>query len=325
MNRDQVSVVLTTYQRPELAKKALYSVFDQTLEPAEIIVVEDAGASDLADWISALGRDDVTYVRHEDNQGLAATRNTGLRLAKYELIAYLDDDDRWLPTRLQEQVERYRSLPPAQRQKLAAIQVGCKVVDSRGRFIGQVLPINQGNLRDSIIDEGPATPSSCFMFVRAALLEIGGFDEDLISGIDHDVWMKLAVAGYFNEIIRKPLVVVTRDERATMMSDTKSRVSGIAQYVEKWTPTYKEWFGESGGDVYARKYFINVVCGLAGQKLAHWQIRDAYYATKAAVRCAGRRPSLQAYGIGRLLRTFVSRAIPRLGHLKRAILHQQDA
>ena len=324
MNHGRVSVVLTTYQRAELAKIALQSIIGQTWAPEETIVVEDAGDTDLADWIAALGHDGLKYVRHERNRGLAAARNTGLRLAKCELIAYLDDDDQWLPTRLQEQVERFQSLPPDQRQKLAAIQVGCKIVDSQGRPIGLSLPLNQGNLRDSIISEGAATPSSCFMFVRSALLEIGGFDEDLISGIDHDIWMKLAVAGYSNEVIKKPLVVVIRDERQTMMFDTKRRVAGISQYVEKWTPTYQKWFGENRGEVYARRYFIKVVCGLAGQNFAKRRFRDGFFATKAAVRCANWRPALLIFGTGRLLRTYLYYAVPRLRVAKRALLRQQD-
>jgi glycosyltransferase involved in cell wall biosynthesis len=320
MNRDRVSVVLTTYQRPELAKQALDSIFDQTLEPAEVIVVEDAGESDLANWISALGRNNVTHVCHEANRGLAASRNTGLHLAKYELIAYLDDDDRWLPARLQEQIERYQSLPPYQRQKLAAIQVGCEIVDDRGKIKYQVLPVNQGNLRDSIIALGAATPSSSFMFVRSALLDIGGFDEGLVSGIDHDIWMKLAVAGYSNEIIRKPLVVVTRDDRTTMMSTTNHRIAGISRFVEKWTPTYREWFGERGGEIYARRYFINVVGGLAGQNFARRRFRDGTYATRSALRRVGWRPTLLVLLINRLLSTYLALAIPQLGTAKRALL-----
>jgi len=312
MTQNRVSAVLTTYQRAELAKRALHSILGQTLTPAEIIVVEDAGHTDLAGWISALGRNEIKYVRHESNQGLAAARNTGLRVAQSELIAYLDDDDEWLPTRLEEQVDRYLSLSPDQRRTLAAIQVGCKIVNSQGRQVGLNLPLNQGNLRDSIIRQGAATPSSCFMFVRSALLKVNGFDEDLISGIDHDIWMKLAVAGYSNEIVKKPLVVITGDDRRTMMSDTKRRVAGIAQYVDKWTPTYKEWFGGEAGEIYARKYFLNVICCLAGQKFAQRRFRDGFFASNAAFQRARWRPDLLLLGTVRLLQTFLSSALHQL-------------
>jgi len=312
MTVDRVSVVLTTYQRAKLAKRALRSILAQSKAPEEIIVVEDAGDTGLGGWIDDLGRHDIRYVRHEENQGLAAARNTGLHLANAELIAYLDDDDEWLPTRLEEQIVRLRSLSPDQRRQLAAIQVGCEVLDGQGRHVSSSLPLNQGNLRDSIMSKGAATPSSSFLFVRSALLEVGGFDQDLISGIDHDIWMKLAVAGYSNEIIEKTLVVVRLDDRQTMMSNTNRRIAGISQYVEKWTPTYREWFGEKDGENYGKRYFIRVICGLAGQKLAHCRFRDGLSAGKAAFRCAGWQPALIIFAVQRLLLSCLTHALLRL-------------
>jgi hypothetical protein len=104
-----------------------------------------------------------------------------------------------------------------------------------------------------------------------------------------------------------------------MMSDTKHRIAGITQYVEKWMPTYQEWFGEDRGEIYARRYFIQVICGLAGQKLAKRRFRDGILAIKAAVRFANWRPALLIFGTSRLLRTFLSNAAPRLRAAKRAL------
>ena len=95
-----VSAILTTYQRADLAKRALHSIFGQTWTPEEIIVVEDAGESDLEDWIADLGRDDIKFIRHESNKGLAAARNTGLHLAFIALVTNEFDvvppKSRWL-------------------------------------------------------------------------------------------------------------------------------------------------------------------------------------------------------------------------------------
>jgi hypothetical protein len=61
---------------------------------------------------------------------------------------------------------------------------------------------------------------------------LGGFDENLTSGIDHDIRIKLAVAAYSNERFKRPPLVVTRDDRATMISNTKHRASAIAEDVK---------------------------------------------------------------------------------------------
>ena len=323
MTSGRVSAVLTTYNRAELAKQAFRSIAEQTLAPAEIIVVEDASETDVSAWIASLGRDDTTYVRHERNRGLAAARNTGLRLSKCELIAYLDDDDEWLPTRLEEQVRRFESLPNERKRRLAAIQVGAKILDRAGQQRGIRLPENQGNLRDSIIERGAVTPSSSFMFVKRALEEVGGFDETLMSGIDHDIWMTLAVAGYANEIIEKPLVVLYQDGRQTMMSTTEERVAGLSRFVDKWTPTYLEWFGTKSGRVYAKRYFISVVSKLAGQKLADGKGGEARTAASSSARMAGWSLELQAYSFFCSLRSYLAHAFPRLRRTKRSLLRQR--
>ncbi|MDJ0941609.1 MAG: glycosyltransferase family A protein [Woeseiaceae bacterium] len=319
MNTPSVTVIVTTYKRATLAERAVRSVLKQTVPADEIIVVEDGSDTDLQERLQSLDSEQVTYLRHESNQGLAAARNTGLQAAKCELVAYLDDDDVWLETRLAAQLDRYREIPEAERPKLAAIQVGCRIVNPDGEQTGLSMPINEGPLADSIRKHGAATPSSSFLFRREVLADVGGFDTDLISGIDHDVWMKLAVAGYSSARVPEVHVVVTSDERHTMMSDTHRRVAGIAQYVDKWAPTYREWFGAKAGEVYARRYFIKVIGGLAGLKLARGRYRDGFYAMSQAFRRGGWYPNLIAYTIWRTFRTFVSYRFPGARTMKHAL------
>ena len=87
-----VSVVLTTYNRPELLIRALESVKVQTFQPKEIILVDDASDKNTTNFIKKHLSDDIIYIRHERNLGLAAARNSGLYHAKGDFIAFLDDD-----------------------------------------------------------------------------------------------------------------------------------------------------------------------------------------------------------------------------------------
>ena len=311
MNID-ISAILTTYQRPKLAERALQSILAQTFVPRQIIVVEDGSKTWFSDWLSDLGRGDIEYFRHDENRGLAAARNTGLHLARHEFVAYLDDDDCWLPTRLEAQVQCWRDLPPDSRDAIAAIQVGCEILDERERHLGSAMPINSGGLRKSIIENGASTPSSCFLFARSALLSVGGFDETLISGIDHDIWMKLAVAGYSSAGIAKPLVVVYKDARHSMMSNTEQRIAGIRQYIHKWTPTYEEWFGAKAGQAYAQRYAIRVIGRLAGEKLVAGRVRECVLASGAVFGRAGREPAMLIYALALLTRSFLVAILQRI-------------
>ena len=92
-----ISVIVPTFNRPAMLKDALASIAAQTYKPIEIIVVNDAGV-DVECVVSRLGFEQrIIYLRHDTNKGLPAARNTGLKVASGDYIAYLDDDDVYYP------------------------------------------------------------------------------------------------------------------------------------------------------------------------------------------------------------------------------------
>ena len=307
-----VSVVLTTYNRPELLIRAFESVKVQTFQPKEIILVDDSSDKNATNFIKKNLSDDIIYLKHKDNLGLAAARNTGLRHAKEDFIAYLDDDDIWMPTRLESQVKHWESLPVEKRKQLACIQVGAELVDTNGNRLNIYLPNNHGNLKTCIIRDGAATISSCFLFVKKALLSVNGFDEDLISGIDDDIWMSLAEAGYSNEVIPKPLVRIIRDDRKSMMGDINSRITGLEQYIKKWLPVYKDWFGEISGEQYGKRYFNSVISTLVSQKFAYGEYAAGLTAFKAIIVKTGlQHPIDLTYAIYLIIKRWFGLRFPR--------------
>lgn len=99
-----VSVIIPTYERPEYLAGAIETARGQTYENIEVVVVNDGSAEPYADEIVAEYPKSVTCVRHEENKGLSAARNTGIRNASGEYVAFLDDDDRWHETKIARQV-----------------------------------------------------------------------------------------------------------------------------------------------------------------------------------------------------------------------------
>jgi glycosyltransferase involved in cell wall biosynthesis len=94
-------VIESTYNRPDMLVAALQSILSQTYEHYEIILVNDGGVDvgRIVGWLDRQG--DMTYVRHNRHRGLAAARNTGLKLARGKYIAYLDDEDIFYPDHLE--------------------------------------------------------------------------------------------------------------------------------------------------------------------------------------------------------------------------------
>ena len=104
-----ISVIITTYNQSAFIGEALESVLTQSHQPSEIIVVND-GSTDDTDAQLTPYRARIRYI-YQTNRGVAASRNTGVRNAGGELLAFLDSDDVWHPEKLARQVAAFNLHP----------------------------------------------------------------------------------------------------------------------------------------------------------------------------------------------------------------------
>jgi glycosyltransferase involved in cell wall biosynthesis len=111
MESPRVSVVIPAYNNAEFLGEAIESVLDQTYPNFELIVVNDASPDNTNGIVGKFKDPRIKYIVHEENHGLAATRNTGMRASTGEFIALLDGDDILHPEKLQAHVEFYNSNP----------------------------------------------------------------------------------------------------------------------------------------------------------------------------------------------------------------------
>jgi glycosyltransferase involved in cell wall biosynthesis len=100
-----VSVVIPTYNGENTVLRAIKSVLDQTYPNVEIIVVDDASEDRTVDVVNTIEDHRIHLIRHSKNKNGATARNTGIKAAKGEYIAFLDDDDEWLPEKITLQLE----------------------------------------------------------------------------------------------------------------------------------------------------------------------------------------------------------------------------
>lgn len=101
-----VSVVIPTHNRSAQLALAVKSVLAQTHQKLEIFVIDDASTDDTNEVVNWFPDSRIHYVRHKQNVGGSATRNTGIRLAQGMYIAFLDDDDQWKPNKIEKQLEQ---------------------------------------------------------------------------------------------------------------------------------------------------------------------------------------------------------------------------
>ncbi|RJP75610.1 MAG: glycosyltransferase family 2 protein [Desulfobacteraceae bacterium] len=269
MKNPVVTVVITTCNRSMLVPQAVLSVLEQSYTDFELIVVDDRSEDDTSAVIKDLlnGRQNVYYHRHQERKGLAAARNTGIRHAKGDYIAFLDDDDRWKPQCLEKRMAEIQRIPQKDMETFGVAYCGHeirKVDENRTTYL---MPQMKGNIQEDICKNDLWTISSSFIFPKKVLEHIGGFDETLISSIDHDVWMNLAAHGYYSVPIMEALVLTIQTGRhQRMVTDISHRIRGVEQYLSKWKPTLQKWMGSKGGEQYIRHYRARVLGGLAGEK-----------------------------------------------------------
>jgi glycosyltransferase involved in cell wall biosynthesis len=179
----EVSVIIPTFNRKTYLRKALGSVFAQTLSPREIIVVDD-GSTDGTDTF--LGSDPrVVYVRQE-NRGVGSARNRGVATATGEWVCFLDSDDVWLPQKLARQAAYHSAHPDILISQTEEIWIrhGVRVnpMKKHRKYEGDIFV---RSLPLCLI-----TPSSV-MIKRDLFLELGGFDEALPVCEDYDLWLRV--------------------------------------------------------------------------------------------------------------------------------------
>ena len=103
----KVSIIIPTYNRGHIIKKALHSIYSQTFEDYEILVV-DGGSTDNTEKIikeECIRNSRIKYIKHKINRGISVARNTGILNSEGEYIVFLDSDDSWLPTKLEDQIQ----------------------------------------------------------------------------------------------------------------------------------------------------------------------------------------------------------------------------
>jgi glycosyltransferase involved in cell wall biosynthesis len=195
MNSDTealISVVVPAFNVASYIGEALDSVFKQTLSSFEVIVVND-GSVDTPELEQQLERFQgrLIYLQQE-NRGAAAARNAALRVARGEFVAFLDADDRWLPSFLEEQI-RFLKLKGADLVYSDALLVGDSPL--AGNTFMATAPSRGEVTPESLLTAKVAVLTSAVLARKRPLLEVGLFDERIRRGHDFDLWLRLVKHG----------------------------------------------------------------------------------------------------------------------------------
>lgn len=185
-----VSVIIPVYNGEKFIDACLDSIQQQTYRPIEIIVVNDGSTDTTA--LRAEGHGSKPVVVTTLNCHLSSARNTGIRRARGDYIAFCDVDDLWLPEKLEKQVGRLSASPDIGLVFTAVVIIGDSVDKQKKRHAGLLeRKFNKGDQHAVLAQKNIIAPSSVVLR-RSVLDRTGFFDESLFSCEDWDLWLRIA-------------------------------------------------------------------------------------------------------------------------------------
>jgi glycosyltransferase involved in cell wall biosynthesis len=191
----EVSVIIPTYNRRAMLPEAIDSVLAQSRPTFELIVIDDGSTDGTLEDLTRLG--EKIRLSRIDHRGPAAARNCGVALARAPLLAFLDSDDLWAPSKLERQLAFMRANPAC-----AISQTG-EIWIRDGRRVNPGLR-HRKRAGDIFVD----SLRTCLISVSAVIMRTellrsaGGFDESMAAAEDYDLWLRLLVdreAGLLDE------------------------------------------------------------------------------------------------------------------------------
>jgi len=242
-----ISVVISAFNRPDYLRSSIASALAQTFTDIEIIVVDDCSPQDPLPILREFSYP-IRYAIMPTNGGANRARNEGVLRARGRYVAFLDDDDVWLPNKLELQLPTLADV--------TACLCGYEYLDSGAKIVRQLQQITASMLKNGNVYCG----MSGLICERQWLLE-NPFDETLANGQDWDVYVRLAQSGPI-AYVDQSLLRYRRGSHESIT--TKVKTLKVADMERRLVVAYKhrQWMGERD----FRRRVARTILGYVGQR-----------------------------------------------------------
>ena len=245
----EVTIIIPAYNSMPYLKSTLASVFEQTYQDFEVIVVNDGSSDETEEYISSL-TDSRLRLINQANQGVSVARNVGISNAQGRYVAFLDADDLWRQTKLEKQVSYLENSAD-----VGLVYTWTAMADSNCKPTGRLSASNaEGNVWQELLTKTNLLGCGSTPLVRKSCFEtVGLFDSELVPAEDWDMWLRIA-ASYSFGVIKEALVLY----RANPNSLSKSYLSmwkSSCRVVEKAFQSAPEDLTGQKNKTYSSLYF----------------------------------------------------------------------
>lgn len=198
-----VSVVIPTRNRASLLSRAIDSILNQTYRDWECIIVDGQSSDNTYQVVHSFKDERIIYLLNKSgNCSASANRNAGIKIARGNYIAFLDDDDEWMPEKLEKQVKLITLLP----KKYGMVYCWMDYYD------GDILlhhhnMMNRNSIFPKVLSRIMTGGTPTLLFRKEVVSDIGGFDERILNGDDQD-YIRRVAQKYMVDFVPEPLVKV---------------------------------------------------------------------------------------------------------------------
>ena len=251
MSNPLVSIIIPTFNSEQYIADALESVFVQTYRPIEVIVVDD-GSTDKTQLVLKTFKNSIDYY-YQGNKGPSASRNTGIKVAKGKYIAFLDSDDLWIKSKLEQQIEMMEGYPDVgllsgDMQRFSGKQVNVSSMFNKYGFDRKFFE-DEFYVKDAyrkIYTQGNYIPTGTVMLRKNCLEKVGYFDENFRHSEDLDLWLRVSL--HFRLAYSKEIWLQRRDHEINLTGDTESMNLSLIKVLEKHEEQYASYITQNGID-----------------------------------------------------------------------------
>jgi glycosyltransferase involved in cell wall biosynthesis len=221
----KVSVIIPTKNRAHYVSFAIKSVLDQTFKDFELIVCDAASTDNTEEVVGKFDDERIRYIREDIDRGVSASRNIGIRNSKGTFVAFLDDDDLWMPSKLEKQLDLIEKRP-----SVGVVTTGFWEVNQRGNILRFKIPSVKGKIFPAILRKNYVGNCSMVLARKECLEKVGMFDENLHAAEDYDLWIRLAKYYEFEYV--KEYLVLGRIHEISISTD-RQRVLRATKLLHK--------------------------------------------------------------------------------------------
>lgn len=243
-----ISVIIPTHNRAELLVRAIKSVQNQTRKVDEIIVVSDGSTDNTAEVMQRLCAEDsrIRFIEYHPGINGNHARNVGIESVNGEYLAFIDDDDEWMPHKTEMQMKVFENNP-----EVGLVYSGQLMKYTDLEYSYCTKPVGKGDLSKRILVHNDIAGPVCSMIKKDVIVKAGLFDEELLAQQDYDLWIRVTPITLVDYVYEPCVTIYNSIGSGQITSNTEKYIKSKKRILEKYEDRIQQYDKEYQSQIYS--------------------------------------------------------------------------